>query len=413
MHGETVSETAVIQSLAPECDAPDPGAQWTALAQDVARAASGAEAGRGDARGELLVIGSGISLLDFTREAEAEILAADRVFHCLYDSVTLDWLLERRPDALDLRLLYNGHTARYFTYVQMAEVLLHYVRRGEKVLAIYYGHPGVFATPAHRAIQIARREGHRAQMRPGISALDYLIAEVGFDPAIPGMVNYEATDMLLRRRRIDTTLHVVLWQVGVVGEFGFSVGGFENRGFDILVDALEQAYGADWPVTHYIASQFVSVDAVIERFPIGDLRNPEVRRRINALSTFYLEPRDAVATDEERSVALGLTREGEPVQPPERAYDNARYGALEADAIRQLEQFAPPDGYALPRSSPAMAFMRALSEDADLRRRFREDPDAVLRDARFSELSDRARRLLAIPHTVAIDRALAEGAYGE
>jgi hypothetical protein len=384
-------------------------AQWKTLADEIHAAGAGARPSE-DVKGELLIIGSGLSRMDFTAEAEGEILAADVVFYCVYDSLTQVWLLELRPDALDLTVLYTQKIDRYHTYMQMAEAMLFYVRRGRRVLAIYYGHPGIFATPAHRAIHIAKREGHRAQMRPGISALDYLVADLGFDPAIPGMINFEATDMLLRKRRIDPSLHVVLWQVGVVGEFGFSPGGFANRGFDLLIDTLEATYGKDWPIVNYIASRFPNVAPLIEEHTIGAMRTPEARRNVQALSTFYISPQIASATDPDRSVALNLTKLGEPVQPPVRTYDNNQYGEHEIEAIRLLSDFDLTDRFAVPHTTAVTRLLIALSEDVSLRRSFIMDAEAVLQEDRFSDLSDRAKKLLCIPHPAAIETALSEAA---
>jgi hypothetical protein len=377
--------------------------RWSALAREIYRR----DYSRED-KGRLVVLGSGMSFIDFTRDADAEIRSADHVFHCMYDKLAQAWIGKIRPDSYDVRILYGSDIDRYCTYVRMAEALLHYVRKGKKVVAIYYGHPGIFAMPAHRAIHIARSEGHEAIMRPGVSALDYLVADIGFDPALPGLLTFEATDMLLRRRRIDPTLHVVLWQVGVVGEFQFSPGGFENKGFDLLVDTLRDTYGGDWEVTHYIAPQYVGIEPLIERFTIDKLGDPEVRRRISSLSTFYIEPQQTVETDAEVSVALGHSKPGEPVGTPSRLYAYKRYSPRERTAIKQFGEFEPPAHYSLASYSPEVEFMLTLSSDLELQARYRSDPEGVVNDERFPDLSERTRKLLAIPHPKAIDAALRE-----
>lgn len=375
--------------------------KWSLLAQEIYKR----KYPKGK-KGHLVVLGSGMSFIDFTRDAEAEIMSADHVFHCVYDKVTQAWIGQLRPDSYDLRILYGPNIDRYHTYVRMAEALLHYVRLGKKVVAIYYGHPGIFAMPAHRAIHIARGEGHEALMRPGISALDYLVADIGFDPALPGLTSFEATDMLLRKRRIDPSLHVVLWQVGVVGEFQFSPGGFENKGFDLLIETLTDVYGPDWEVTHYIAPQYVGIEPLIEKFTIASLRDSSVRERISSLSTFYIEPHFAVETDPYMSVALGHTKPGDPIPKPGRLFGYTRYGGRERKAVADFREFVPPDHYRLTASSPEVDFMLALSNDLDLQAQYRRDPAAVANDERFGISSERARKLLAIPHPKAIDAAL-------
>jgi hypothetical protein len=129
------------------------------------------------------VIGSGIEAAGFTAADEMLIRDADEVFFCVADPATSVWIKARRPDAYDLYVLYDDSKLRYLTYMQMTEAMLHYVRQGRRVVAIFYGHPGIFVLSTHRAVIIARREGHRAVMRAAVSALDALCADLGVDRA--------------------------------------------------------------------------------------------------------------------------------------------------------------------------------------------------------------------------------------
>ncbi|MEM6908045.1 MAG: SAM-dependent methyltransferase [Pseudomonadota bacterium] len=380
-------------------------ARWADYAAEMASARY-----NGDETGELVVLGSGISIIDLTRDAEKELCSADAVFHCVYDKVTQAWIGELRPDAYDLCILYDEDVERHLTYVRMAEAILHRVRCGQKVVAFFYGHPGIFAMPAHRAVHIARHEGHRARMRAGVSALDHLVADIGFDPALPGMASFEATDLLLRGRQIDPTLHIVLWQVGVVGEFQFKPGGFENTGYSELAARLIEVYGEDWEVTHYIAPQYVGIDPLIERIRIGALLEPEQRKNISSLSTFYIEPKDGVLTDIEMSSRFGRERNGASDRPrqPLRTYDYVRYGPREAKALRFFGNFTAPDHYRLAPQTPEYRFMLGLSDDLELERRYREDPAATVIESDLTVRDQRTAQLLAIPHPRAIDAALGD-----
>ena len=381
--------------------------RWNTLFKEIAKASELDNKPR-SSPGELVVIGSGISHADFLIDAQPEIQTADVVFYCLYDRVSQIWLHHLRPDALDLRVFYAKDLDRFATYTRMAEAMLYMVRQGKKVVSIYYGHPGVFATPTHRAIKIARREGHRAIMRPGISALDYLIADVGFDPALPGLQSFEATDMLLRSRRIDPSLHVVLWQVGVVGELDYDETGFENRGFNMLVDELLSVYGPDWSVTHYIAPQYAGIDPMIDEISISELKSNQVKETVSSLSTFYIAPKDPRATSAERSLALGTREKDDPVPPPQNEYPVDRYGSFERKALAELQDFVVSDQYYLPEKSEAARFLLALSLEPELRNTYRRDPALALKDPRFSGLTERAFKLLQMSHPRAVAAALAD-----
>lgn len=95
--------------------------------------------------------------------------------------------------------------------------MLQDVRAGKNVFGIFYGHPGVFVACTHRALAIARAEGYEGKMLPGVSAEDYMFADLGFDPAILGCANFEATALLLRDTPLDPTMNNIIWQVGCVG----------------------------------------------------------------------------------------------------------------------------------------------------------------------------------------------------
>ena len=118
--------------------------------------------------------------------------------------------------------------------------MLKEVRAGSKVVGVFYGHPGVFVFPSHRAIAIARQEGYQARMLPGISAEDCLYADLGIDPGITGCHMYEATDFLLHEKPVDKTGHLILWQVGVVGVLDFNYRGYKVSLLPVVLLELMQ-----------------------------------------------------------------------------------------------------------------------------------------------------------------------------
>ncbi|WP_197419283.1 SAM-dependent methyltransferase [Burkholderia sp. BDU5] len=343
--------------------------------------------------GSLEILGSGIEAIGFTRADEARIRAADHVFFCVADPATKVWLLRERPDAYDLYTLYDDSKRRYVTYMQMAEAMLHPVRHGLRVVAIFYGHPGIFVLATHRAVRIARREGHRAEMRAAVSALDTLCADLSVDPSQPGMQMYEATDMLIRARRPDTGLHLVLWQVGLIGELGYRRQGYLNSNFSVLLDYLEVLYGTDHPVVNYVGSRYPGVDPVIDRQTIASLRDPSARNWVTGISTFYLPPKEAAAADATMLDRLGLLQPGQPLRTGAdvlRVID--RYGPRERKAFADFAGFDVPQSYQWQADTAAARFVLALCDDPLLRERYRDDPAGAV--AGWADLSPRERDLL-------------------
>jgi len=375
--------------------------RWLELAAEIAAEAERISDEPGpvaapETAGELTVLGSGIETAGFSRADELLIDAADKVFYCVADPATAVWLKERRPDAYDLYVLYDDAKLRHVTYMQMTEAMLHYVRRGLRVVAIFYGHPGVFVLSTHRAIAIARREGHRAVMRAGVSALDTMCADLAFDPSQPGLLTYEATDMIVRRRQPDPALHVVLWQVGLIGELGYRRQGFLNSGFSLLLDHLEAVYSPDQVVTHYVGSRYPGVEPLIARHTIAELREPAVQATVTGLSTFYLPPVRTALPDYEVLRELGLLKPGQTLKPPAgplRVID--RYGARERKAFADFARFRVPQGYHWQDDTAAARFVLALRDDPLLRSRYQSDPAAAVQGWQGGELTPREQALLA------------------
>lgn len=161
--------------------------------------------------GRLVVVGTGIRAVgQVTLEAAAWIERADIVCYGLSDAVTERWLRARARATEDLTAWYDPTLPRRASYAAMAGRLVAHVLAGRTTVAALYGHPGVFADPAHRAVAWLREHGHDAVMLPAVSAEDCLFADLGVDPGTIGCMSVEATDLIRRRRRPSTGSHLVV-----------------------------------------------------------------------------------------------------------------------------------------------------------------------------------------------------------
>jgi hypothetical protein len=173
------------------------------------------------------------------------------------------------------------------------------------VCGAFYGHPGVFAWPPHKAISIARAEGYRAHMEPGISAEDCLYADLGIDPGKVGCQHFEASQLLFYKRRIDPTAYLVLWQVGGAGDQSlarFSTGAAYRQ---LLVDVLARDYPLDHEVIIYKVATLPIHQPRIERIALGALPGAD----ISLHETVVIPPARALEPDcemRERLRALDL-----------------------------------------------------------------------------------------------------------
>lgn len=362
-------------------------------------------------KGELTIIGSGIEIIGISVGDHKLIENADKVLFCIADPATIVWLKRLRPDALDLYVLYGENKIRYTTYMQMTEAQLYWVRQGLNVVVIFYGHPGIFVLSTHRAIKLARREGYKATMKAGVCALDTLCADLGVDPCHPGLQTHEATDCLIRQRKIDPSLHVILWQVGLIGELGYRRQGYLNNNFSFFIKWLQNIYGDDYEIIHYIGSRYPTIEPLVEPYKLSELHNPDNQSKVTGLSTFYIPPRDVVPSHLPTAKELGIVQEGQRiVTPTSPLREIGQYGPREMKAFDDFAKFKIPTSYKWQNDTAASHFLIELRFDTDLQTLYLKDPIQALDDPRFANLSDKERALLASRDSGAIQIA-SKGAY--
>jgi hypothetical protein len=235
----------------------------------------------------LVVVGTGIRTVGhLTMEAIAWIRKADKVLYVVSDPVAEELIRTLNPKGAEsLSPLYAENKLRAETYRQMIEAILSNVRTGKRVCFAVYGHPGVFVYPTHESIRRAREEGFRARMLPGISAEACLIADLGID-MLAGAQSFEATDFLMNSRVPDVFSHVMLWQIGGLGDATFKRYQFTIRGLPQLVRKL-LGYYSPWHTAYlYEAPLYPGIEPSIRPGPLGHLPYAY----ISPSATLYIPP---------------------------------------------------------------------------------------------------------------------------
>jgi uncharacterized protein YabN with tetrapyrrole methylase and pyrophosphatase domain len=235
-----------------------------------------------------VVVGTGIRVVSqTTQEAVAYMEKAGKLFYLVADTVTEQWIGGLNGTAESLYDCYAKGKPRIESYREMTERILSAVRKGGLVVAAFYGHPGVFVNPSHAAIRKARAEGFEAMMLPGVSAEDCLFADLGIDPAPYGCASFEATDFLLYDRLFTSSSHLILWQIGMIGELGYRIERPpEDPGLAILAETLMKQYSPEHEVVVYEAAQYPVCDPVLHRVRLAELPKAPV----TPLSTLYVSP---------------------------------------------------------------------------------------------------------------------------
>lgn len=244
--------------------------------------------------GSLVCVGLGMTLgSHITPLSRSYIEKSDVVFVGASDGVIELWVQQMNSDVRSLQPYYREGKSRMQTYREMVEAMLTEVRAGKNVCGAFYGHPGVFAWPPHKAIQIARSEGFVAHMEAGVSAEDCLYADLGVDPGTFGCQHYEASQILFYRRRIDTSAYLVLWQVGVAGDQSLSRFQTGPAYRQVLVDVLARDYDLDHEIIVYTGTTLPTQAPKIERIRLRQLPDSN----INMHATVVIPPGRSLEPD--------------------------------------------------------------------------------------------------------------------
>lgn len=210
-------------------------------------------------QGKLICVGTGMRMAgQVTPLAQSYIETADVVVSAVPNPFTRNWIQGIAKEFICVLGYYSDCDVegknRRDTYRRMADTILDQVRAGKTVCAAFYGHPGIFACISHIAIQDARAEGYSAEMLPGISAEDCLVADLGLDPGRTGMQSMETTQYMIYERRIDATALFILWQPFLAGELSLKRFETTTARVQVLVDKLARDYPLDHEVILYEAA---------------------------------------------------------------------------------------------------------------------------------------------------------------
>ncbi|WP_434026636.1 SAM-dependent methyltransferase [[Pseudomonas] boreopolis] len=253
--------------------------------------------------GSLYVVGTGIQAPgQITLETVEAVKRADKVFYLVPDPFAKKFVTGLNENAEDLHHFYVNGQPRIITYDNMVDRILSEVRAGKRVVAAFYGHPGVFAYPSHKAIHVARSEGFTAHMLAGVSAEDCIVSDLGLDPSI-GCHSYEATSFMVRPVPVFTSCMLILWQVGVIGDLKYTPkSSAPSDGMKKLQERLLEYYPEDHDAIMYEASFSPAWKSRVDVVPISELGDLPV----NGISTLVIPPSTTLPIDREIAAMIGI-----------------------------------------------------------------------------------------------------------
>jgi len=246
--------------------------------------------------GSLICVGVGMTLgAHITPIAKSHIEHADKVFLLMSNGVVEAWINGLNENTQSLQVYYQEGKSRHITYREMVHAITADVESGLNIVAAFYGHPGVFACVAHKAINYLQEKQIPAKMEAGISAEDCLYADLGIDPGKTGCIHYETSQFMFYKRQIDTAAHLILWQVAIAGDQSLSKTATELEYRQLLVELLLAHYPSEHEVILYEAKVLPIQKVRKEYISIKALESAS----LNMETTLVIPPSTALVENEQ------------------------------------------------------------------------------------------------------------------
>ena len=252
------------------------------------------------------IVGTGIvGTHQLTREAEEVIRRCKRTFVIDSGYGIPEYLETLCPEVTELGTLYEPGKDRLPTYRRMAATVVAAAVADAPVCLATYGHPWVYCYPTTLITRAAPLLGLHVEVFPGISAFDTLLVDLGTDIAPNGIQMYEATDLLLRRRPIQSDVTCVIWQPTVVGDPTYRAQPYAVEQFMPLQEYLLRFYAADHEVAIVTTKTFPLTRSVVQRLRLDDLaaelaQAPQV-------GTLYIPPLSERPVEDDELLEVMLT----------------------------------------------------------------------------------------------------------
>jgi uncharacterized protein YabN with tetrapyrrole methylase and pyrophosphatase domain len=218
------------------------------------------------------IVGTGIvGAHQVTREAEEVIRRSNHTFVIASGYGIPEYIETLCSRVTDLSYLYQPGMNRLPTYHRMAAEVVSAALVEAPVCLATYGHPWVYCYPTTLINRAAPLLGLHVEVFAGVSAFDTLLVDLGIDIAQSGVQMYEATDLLLRQRPIQSDVACVIWQPTVVGDPTCPAGPYASQQFEPLQDYLLRFYPSDHQVKLVTSKTHPLMRSTVQPLNVGDL----------------------------------------------------------------------------------------------------------------------------------------------
>jgi uncharacterized protein YabN with tetrapyrrole methylase and pyrophosphatase domain len=221
---------------------------------------------------DIAIVGLGIvGVHQITREVEETIRRCRHTFVIDSGFGVVPHLQSLCAQVTSLTQFYERGKERLPIYRRMAAEVINAAIGDPPVCFATYGHPLVYCYPTILIQRAAKLLSLRVEAFPGISSLDTLFVDLGFDAATDGLQMYETTDLLLRSRPLQNDVPCVLWQVSAIAQLTYETDRRLADHFLPLQEYLLEFYPIEHPVTLILSKTFPLQESIVKVYRLGTL----------------------------------------------------------------------------------------------------------------------------------------------
>lgn len=238
---------------------------------------------------DIAVVGLGIvGTHQITREVEETIRRCRQTFVIDTALGVVTYLRTLSPKVTSLVSTYGEGMHRRLIYRKMASMVVAAAREEAPVCFATYGHPKIYCHPSTLIQRAAKVLNLRTAVFAGVSSIDVLFADLGVDPGFDGLQMYDATDLVVRRRPLQTDVSCVIMQAPVVLQPYNKPGlpGLDN--LRALQNYLLEFYPAEHNAVLATSRTHPLLESIRQKIPLGKLALS--LQQSSNLATLFIPP---------------------------------------------------------------------------------------------------------------------------
>ena len=234
---------------------------------------------------KLIITGCGIkSLSHLTKENEIAIKQAEKVCYLVNEPVSAAWIQKNSKSHESLEDLYYSEEIRSLSYQKIVNYILLELDKYSNLCVVVYGHPILLSDSINSLIETINEDIVELEVQPAISSFDCLLADLKIDTA-SGCYSIEANELLNNEKILDPTNHLIIWQIGILGNNEIYSGNSLN-GLNDLKNKLLQIYDKPHKCILYEAAIYPHIPPKITETTIASIDASQLSR----LTTAYIPP---------------------------------------------------------------------------------------------------------------------------